>query len=198
MATGDNYTCTLSEEQLRVSKEELNEDPETRAIEVKTLRQRLDKYPGLTARTDTSFLLRFLRARKFSQEETFELVINYYTARKEEPEIFRDLRPQCVRHVFESGYTTPLGIKDKLGATVILERPGKWEFGRFSEMDLIKADCITIAKIIQDEWVQVHGITLLLDYDGFTLSHFTHTSPSFAKRIAKLWQVTDGSFLVKL
>uniref|UniRef100_A0AAT9H828 Alpha-tocopherol transfer protein n=1 Tax=Peronia verruculata TaxID=500109 RepID=A0AAT9H828_9EUPU len=188
MTTAEDYTCTLSEEAVKAAAEELSEDPDTRKIEVKTLRQRLEKYPGLRARTDTPFLLRFLRARKFDQELTFQLVINYYSTRRDDREVFRDLKPFCIRHVFDSGYTTPLGLRDKQGAAVILEKPGSWDYGRYSEIDLIKADCITVTKVIEDEETQVYGITLLIDYGGFTLSHLARTPPSFARRLCRLWQ----------
>ncbi|KAH9502955.1 hypothetical protein Btru_072460 [Bulinus truncatus] len=98
------------------------------------------------------------------------------------------LRPYSVRHVFETGYTTPLGVRDKQGAAIILEKPGKWDYSRFSELDLIKADCITIHKVTEDEATQVNGINLLIDYSGFSLSHLAHTSPSFARRLCRLWQ----------
>ena len=42
----EQYKCTLSPETLEKAKRELNEDPRTRAIEVKTLRKRLEKVPG--------------------------------------------------------------------------------------------------------------------------------------------------------
>ncbi|XP_055870867.1 alpha-tocopherol transfer protein-like [Biomphalaria glabrata] len=188
MATEEKYVCSLPDSVLKKAMSELNEDPNTRLLEIKNLRQRLEKYPGLNGRTDPKFLLRFLRARKFDQELSFKLLLNYYTTRRDDQEVFSDLRPFCVRHVFESGYTTPLGVRDKQGAAIILEKPGKWDYGRFSELDLIKADCITIHKVIEDEITQVNGITLVIDYKGFTLSHLAHTSPSFARRLCRLWQ----------
>ncbi|BFZ11131.1 hypothetical protein BsWGS_14170 [Bradybaena similaris] len=188
MTTEKSYKCSLGEAALKTAIAELNEDPKTRQIELKTLRERIEKYPGLHARTDPEFLVRFLRARKFDQERSFQLVINYYMAKYEDKEVFRDLKPSCVKHVFDSGYTTPLGIRDKQGATVVLEKPGAWDYARFPELDLIKADCITISKLMEDEENQVYGVTLLVDYSGFTLSHFARTSPSFARRLCKLWQ----------
>ena len=40
------YTCTLSEETLNIAVKELNEDPATRMIEMKTFAERLLRYPG--------------------------------------------------------------------------------------------------------------------------------------------------------
>lgn len=47
------YTCTLSEEMLEKAKKELNEDPKTRLLEIKALRERVEKVPG----QDMSLLL---------------------------------------------------------------------------------------------------------------------------------------------
>uniref|UniRef100_A0AAT9H830 Alpha-tocopherol transfer protein n=1 Tax=Ambigolimax valentianus TaxID=1338344 RepID=A0AAT9H830_9EUPU len=186
--TTEMYKCSLGEKAIQTAVEELHEDPKTRHIEIKTLRERIEKYPGLQARTDSDFLLRFLRARKFDQEMSFKLVLNFYRARYEDKEVFQDLKPFSVKHVFESGYTTPLGIRDHQGATVVVEKPGAWDYARFSDLDLIKADCITISKLMEDEENQVYGIALIVDYTGFTLSHFARTPPSFARRLCRLWQ----------
>ena len=43
------YTCTLSEETLNIAMKELNEDPATRLIEMKTFAERLLRYPGKCA-----------------------------------------------------------------------------------------------------------------------------------------------------
>ena len=48
------YVCTLSAEMLEKAKKELNEDPNTRHIELKTLRERLEKVPGEKC-SNTSF-----------------------------------------------------------------------------------------------------------------------------------------------
>lgn len=47
------YTCTLSEDMLKKAKKELNEDPKTRLLEIKALRERVEKVPG----QDMSLLL---------------------------------------------------------------------------------------------------------------------------------------------
>ena len=46
MSGDKEYVCTLSAEMLERAKKELNEDPNTRHLEIKTLRERLDKVPG--------------------------------------------------------------------------------------------------------------------------------------------------------
>ena len=45
MASG-KYVCTLSAEMLKKAKKELHEDPNTRHLEIKTLRERLERVPG--------------------------------------------------------------------------------------------------------------------------------------------------------
>lgn len=46
MSKGDKYVCTLSPELLERAKKELNEDPNTRHLEIKAVRERLEKVAG--------------------------------------------------------------------------------------------------------------------------------------------------------
>nr|KAG5701286.1 hypothetical protein BaRGS_020648 [Batillaria attramentaria] len=79
------YTCTLKEDTLALAKQDLNEDPDTRMLELKAFRDRTVQYP--------EFLIRFLRARKFDQERAFQLLLNYYRMRKDHPKLFTGLKP---------------------------------------------------------------------------------------------------------
>nr|KAG5688606.1 hypothetical protein BaRGS_033422 [Batillaria attramentaria]KAG5704619.1 hypothetical protein BaRGS_025261 [Batillaria attramentaria] len=92
---------------LEKAKKELNEDPNTRLIEIKTLRERLEKVPGLKCRTDDAFLLRFLRAKKFDQERAYAQVLTFYKMQMEHPDVYENLTPQKVRHILDAGRWDP-------------------------------------------------------------------------------------------
>uniref|UniRef100_A0A2C9JGD4 CRAL-TRIO domain-containing protein n=1 Tax=Biomphalaria glabrata TaxID=6526 RepID=A0A2C9JGD4_BIOGL len=184
-----DYKCSLIGEVLEKAKKELKEDPNTRIIEVKNLRTRLEKVPGLQPRTDIKFLLPFLRARKFDQERAFQLVKNYYEVRKEQPDMFDDLKPSRVKHVIEAGIYEVLKGRDNQGCRVIVMRPGKWDPDRFPITDLPKASFLILSKIImEDEETQVNGIHMINNLAGATMKQASHIGPSIAKKFLHLIQ----------
>ena len=70
--------------------------------------------------------MQFLRVGKFDQEKAFQMMLNYYRMRKDNPEIFAGLKPSDVSHVYRS---SNLGIhypyRDRLGRTVCFFYPGR-------------------------------------------------------------------------
>ncbi|KAK0044902.1 alpha-tocopherol transfer protein [Biomphalaria pfeifferi] len=188
VVSDSNYNCTLSRESLEKAKRELNEDPDTRLIEVKTLRTRLEKVPGLKARTDINFLLPFLRARKFDQERAFQLVKNYYEVRRESPEIFDDLKPSRVQHVIDDGIIEVLKERDNQGCRVLVVRPGKWDPDRYSVQEMPRSTYLLMAKLVEEEETQVHGVHIINDLSGITLKQVTHISPTAARQYVHIMQ----------
>ncbi|XP_076437641.1 alpha-tocopherol transfer protein-like [Babylonia areolata] len=182
------YTCTLSEETLEVAKKELNEDPCTRLLEIKTLRDRLQQYPGLKSRLDPQFLIRFLRARKFDQERAFELVLTYYRTRKEDPAIFTGLKPSSVTHVYASHIAFPHPHRDRMGRKIYFIYPARIDTSHYSVVEVFKTEFLNLNKMIEDEENQVRGFTVVLDYKDFGMSNFLQLSTDLARRIARMWQ----------
>ncbi|CAG5133159.1 unnamed protein product [Candidula unifasciata] len=177
----DSYTCTLSPQLQEKATKELNEDPKTRLLEVKNLRTRLEKVPGLQLRTDVQFLLRFLRARKFDQERTFQLVKNYYDIRLQFPDIFSDLKPTRVRHVFDDGVFEVLKHRDKDGCRIVIFRPDNWNPDHYSQMDVLKANYLLFTKILEDEDTQVSGVRLIGNLATYSLKQAVQFTPSQGK-----------------
>lgn len=79
---------------------------------------------GLRSRTEDTFLLRFLRARKFDQERAYKQLIQYYQTRKENPDVFENLTPKRVQFLLEAGVATVLQDRAPDGSRVIVFRPG--------------------------------------------------------------------------
>ncbi|CAG5133154.1 unnamed protein product, partial [Candidula unifasciata] len=135
----------------------------------------------LQPRTDVQFLLRFLRARKFDQERTFQLVKNYYDIRLQFPDIFSDLKPSRVRHVFDDGIIEVLKQCDNGGCRVIIFRPEAWDPERYPLIDLLKAIYVLLAKVAEEEAIQVNGVHLISYLSSLTLKQVTQLTPSLAK-----------------
>ncbi|XP_050418583.1 alpha-tocopherol transfer protein-like isoform X1 [Patella vulgata] len=188
METYPPFKSTLSAELLEKAKNELNEDPETRNVEINTLRTRIQSCPGLKSRLDSEFLVRFLRAKKFDQERAFNLVKSYYKIRKDNPEMFKDMVPSAVDCVIESKVTGVLDHTDKQGRKVMIVRPGKWDPSQCPLMDIFKLNYLTLSKLIEDEETQVNGVILMVELGEITWTHAKAISPLFAKRLSALLQ----------
>lgn len=74
----------------KIAKEELNEDENRLQDDIEALRSWMIKQPHLRGRTESSFLVAFLRGSKFSLEKAKKKIDFYYTMRDLVPEIFRN------------------------------------------------------------------------------------------------------------
>ncbi|KAL8558746.1 hypothetical protein ACOMHN_043690 [Nucella lapillus] len=183
-----DYTCTLSPEMLKKAQEELHEDPNTRHLEIKTLRERLEQVPGYKGRTDSGFLLRFLRCKKFEQERAFKQVVTYYNMRKDNPDVYENLTPKRVRHVLDEGVMAPLKDRAPDGSRMIFFRPGRWDPSKATIPDVLGNNFLTLSKIIEDEETQVCGVTMIADLKDMGWEQAKNISPFYARKIATLLQ----------
>ncbi|KAG8002981.1 Alpha-tocopherol transfer protein-like [Nibea albiflora] len=149
------YTCTLTPELVAKAREELQEKPEWRLRDVQALRDMiLKEQPNLRTRLDDTFLLRFLRARKFDYDRAMQLLLNYHAGRKAWPEVFQDLKPSTVKHVLDLGFLTVLPQPDPNGRYILCLRPGKWKPNDYPFVDNVRAIYLTLEKLIQPEETQ--------------------------------------------
>ncbi|XP_075032921.1 alpha-tocopherol transfer protein-like [Mixophyes fleayi] len=187
----EGYVCTLSAELVLKAREELQEKPEWRLRDVQALRDMIWKeYPNLKTRVDDSFLLRFLRARKFDYDRALQLLVNYYSCRKGWPEVFTDLRPSAIKPVLDSGFLTVLPHTDTEGRRIVCIRPGRWNPQNYPITENLRVIYLSLEKIIESEETQVNGIVILADYEGVGLSQASRFGPFVAKKMVGILQ--DG------
>lgn len=78
----ETYKFTLSEETRKIAEHELRETDEVRKNALQAIREWAIRNPRIVAmRLDSGFLLRFLRARKFSLPMTQEILERYLVLR---------------------------------------------------------------------------------------------------------------------
>ncbi|TNN05700.1 Alpha-tocopherol transfer protein-like isoform 2 [Schistosoma japonicum] len=150
---------------------ELNENPQQRQSAIAELRSRI-QLQSLQGCIADEFLLRFLRAKKFNCDNALRLYINYYILRIRYPDIFNDLRPSLVEHVFRSGVVCRLPQPDSEGRALIYFKPGLWNPSEWSANDIFRANVLVIEELLLC-WpaVQVHGVIILVDLSGFYWKH---------------------------
>lgn len=87
----------LSNELLEVAVKELHEVPERLAADVESLRNWMNQNPHLRLRSDTQFLVAFLRGCKFNIEKVKQKLELFYTVRKNSPDIMAHRDPNDER-----------------------------------------------------------------------------------------------------
>lgn len=113
------------------SLQELFEVPEERLDKIAELRekiivaQRSSEHKGIFSRQDDSFLLRFLRAKKFDVERSLQLYLNYYKYRHKHAQLMSDLSVQSVQHVLQRGLFAVLDTPSNTGSKVLVVFPAR-------------------------------------------------------------------------
>lgn len=82
-------------------------------------------------REDESFLLRFLRAKKFDVDKAFKMIQKYYWMKEHSPELFHVSPPLDLKNMLEMQIQCMLNTKDQQGRQIYLFRVGRWKLKIF-------------------------------------------------------------------
>jgi CRAL/TRIO, N-terminal domain len=118
-----NEKLNICDSFLKVAKKELREDKTTREQALEQMRDWLKKnYDVENVRTDDSFLLRFLRNKKFSVPMAQQQLLKYLNMRKVMGHLSfnLDFLSPGVRDLINNGYIMVSPIRDKLGRRTVL------------------------------------------------------------------------------
>jgi CRAL/TRIO domain len=121
----------ISELAQKVAKSELREDKETREQSLKQLREWILKnYDIENVRTDDSFLLRFLRCKKFSIPMAQQQILKYLNMRRVMNHLIfnLDFLEPGVKALIDNGYIMTSPIRDKFNRRTLLYFARKFFF----------------------------------------------------------------------
>lgn len=118
----------LSELALKISRKELREDRSAREQCLEQLLNWLNKNEDVeNVRSDDRFLLRFLRAKKFSVPMAQQIILKYLNLKRVFPQMTANLdyKSKSVHEILTNGYLTVSPVRDQNGRRVIIVRAGK-------------------------------------------------------------------------
>lgn len=118
----------LSDLAIKVARKELREDRSTREQCLEQLRNWLKKNEDVeNVRTDDRFLLRFLRAKKFSVPITQQILLKYLNLKRVFPQMTAqlDYMSSNLHEILTNGYLVVSPVRDQHGRRVIIVRAGK-------------------------------------------------------------------------
>ena len=190
MATSeDDRVTSISDATLLKARAELREVPEKRMENIRQLRKAVESYrrlPGeedvVFRRTDNKFLLRFLRSRKFDQERSLQVYVNYYKYRHKHREWLRDgvQDDPTVTNIMESGVFAVLPAPMKDGSSGVCIYPSRWDVPTMDQHRCARVFFLVLDKLMENEEAQVHGVSILDNAESGSgslqkLYHFTRS-----------------------
>lgn len=184
----DNYQFTGSEELGKLAEEELRETESLRTSCLQQLRECIQKHPEIRkCRTDSVFLLRFLRTKKFSVPLALAMIERYLAIRQLYPHWFRnlDVDDPVINDIIEQGYLVPLPLRDEQGRKILLSCPGRFDPYKYTAADMAKVHSLVVECLMDDEENQIRGYTYVNDESGLLMGHIS------------LWSLSDIRSMMK-
>ncbi|XP_060536110.1 clavesin-2 [Cylas formicarius] len=180
-SNNDEYVSTLPESEKKRALDELREDDNIRDQSLEQMREWINKHPNIKkCRTDSAFLLRFLRTKKFSVPLACEMLERYLTIRQLYPQWFRNLdcEDPDLADIIDAGYLVPLLDRDH-GRMILFSCAGKFDPHKFTSAHMVKVHSLVTEALMDDEINQINGYTYINDESGFQMAHIS------------LWSLTD-------
>ena len=118
-------------------------------------------------------MLRFLRARKFNIERSVQLYVNYYKYRHKFRHLLTNCHPQYVSNVLNAGIFGVLEESLKNKSRVLCVIPSRWNYVAVPPIDPYKTFVMILEKLVEDEEVQVHGLSIFDNMEGVSW-HLTY------------------------
>ena len=116
---------------------------------------------------------RFLRMKKFEVADTIKVLEKYLKMRCQNPEWFADLNigEPKLNQLISDGYCFVLPERDARGRKVVYSRAAAMDANLFTANDVMRAHLLTFEALLEDEDVQVNGVTYVFDESDVNWSH---------------------------
>ncbi|KXJ71483.1 hypothetical protein RP20_CCG020458 [Aedes albopictus] len=167
----DQYKFELTDQFRTLAKEELREDENVRQQAMAQLKEWIEKNPYIkNCRTDATFLLKFLRFRKFAVHQAGEAIERYLVARKKIPQWFQKLDPRdpAMQEILSDIPLTAIG-RDENGRTIILIRISRYNPEVNTSTTILRFVMMMLEIMSEDEEFQIAGVRVWEDHTDMTL-----------------------------
>ncbi|XP_067653407.1 retinaldehyde-binding protein 1-like [Haliotis asinina] len=190
----------LSQSLKEKAESELNETDSIRSEKLLELRKMLTN-EGDTEKGDSvseffggkkdSYLVRFLRTKKYDVKKTYEMMSAYVKFRAKYQSITDQLTFNGVRHALEQSFPGVLPVKDKQGRVVIMYDTGSWDHNKISFDEMLASFLFLLENLVENEENQIRGFVVLETYENY---HISQAMQMKASDIKKLVDMLQGAF----
>lgn len=131
---------------------------------------------------DDEFILKFLYARKFDLQESFQLVLNYYWYRRNNPAIFSNFISSAddIQKALQDGFPGVLASRDRRGRCVLLMTAANWDCS-YSLLTIYRALLLSLEYLTKERQNQANGFVIVVDWTEFSFRQTTNLTPKFLK-----------------
>uniref|UniRef100_A0A3Q3LP04 Clavesin-1 n=1 Tax=Mastacembelus armatus TaxID=205130 RepID=A0A3Q3LP04_9TELE len=174
----------LSSETTEKARLELNENPDTLHQDIQQVRDMIVTRPDIGfLRTDDDFILRFLRARKFDQIETFRLLAQYFQFRQQNLDMFQSFKVDDpgIKRALMDGFPGVLETPDQHGRKILILFASNWDQNRNSFIDILRAILLSLEVLIENPDLQINGFILIIDWSNFSFKQASKLTPNILK-----------------
>ena len=142
-------------------------------------------------RSDDTFVLRFLRARKFHVDEAFRLYTRYFEYRQHNHNLFKNFQASetGIKEALLDGLPGVLPGTDHRGRRIVVLYSANWDNARYGLAAIYRAILLTLEKLIDDEAVQINGLLVIVDWSEFTFKQSSWLNPRVLKLMIEGLQV---------
>ncbi|XP_067012182.2 retinaldehyde-binding protein 1 [Anabrus simplex] len=171
-----------------VARKELREDPNTRKQALRLMREWLAKNRDISnCRTDSNFLLRFLRVKKFSVPMAQQTLLKYLNFRQTFSHLLMRLDPldPVVEGLIRSGYIFVSPYRDALGRRVVIYITRMLDPQVHTAAHMCQAHMLTYETLLEEDKNQVMGVCHVADLRQLPLSTVTLWDPNEFSTIVK-------------
>lgn len=131
---------------------------------------------------DDETLLKFLYARKFNTEESFQLMVNHYWYRKNNPVVFQNLTPSAddIHRALQDGFPGVLQNRDRRGRCVLLFTAANWDCS-YTLLSIYRSLLISLEYLLHEKQNQANGFVVIVDWTEISFKQSTNLAPKLLK-----------------
>ncbi|XP_055527049.1 clavesin-1-like [Wyeomyia smithii] len=168
----EQYVTTLEPKYRENARLELHEDDNTRGPALAQMREFIAKHPQIIrCRTDSVFLLRFLRSQKFNVLAAQRMLEKWLEAGHLGYEFFVEIDPYRLEPLIDRNIVVPLGA-DNQGRLVLVTRFGRFDSKTTSPEEQTRLISLSLETYLDTEIYQVTGLVIIFDFQDATMAHF--------------------------
>jgi len=162
---------SLTETEIETARIELHETEETKIQKLQELIDKLARDKDVNYRTDTPFLLRYLRVRKYDSARAYQSIKDSYTFKNKFPENL--YIPPNIQKLLDLNIVRYLPYTDEYGRVIFYVALENWNIQATSASDVIHITHKVCNIVSMNPKTQVNGCICILNGKSLSFQHVT-------------------------